>query len=1356
MTVTELPRAAAPALDRAPRWMPTRAGILNVWRYYDEVFTFHEGRLLLRGPNGSGKSKALELLLPFLFDANLRASRLSTFGTAERTMHWNLMGDGASGTTRVGYVWLEFRFPGTPGRWFCCGARLQASAHTTTVHADYFTTSLRIGTADGVSLINTTGQPLTRGALEERLADRGDVYGNAADYRNVVRATLFPGLTEQRYDALITALLQLRTPKLSQRLDPALLSTLLSRALPPLSHEEITELAEGFERLDRQRERLATLDQEVTVTRTLASRQRLYAQRVLRANAAMLISATTELDNLTRAARLSAEEYNLIAAQQKERERQNGELERQAAATQARITGVTDGDTYKKGRELDRLRQRSREAEERAVTIRTDAELKRSEAEAADSEVQNAQQSADQQAVRVQALKDEALHAARRAGMSSVHDEIATGLGTQPDRARPLLRAATASRQSQLAAVGEALDRYEAAVDRRQQAETDLETARNHLSGTRERQTAATAQHDAARARLCDLLTEWASGCHELAFSEPGALIEALEPESALIALIDQAAAAALEGIVRNETVTRAQLAEQTSKSAELTRQLQELAGQQDLPPDPPVTRTADRSTMAGAPFWRLIDFAAQTPEHQRGPIEAALQAAGLLDAWVSPSGAVVGHDIFAEPTALAPAPGHSLADALVPEDDAEVPTASVRRLLASVAFGDQAPPGHPAAIGADGSWRLGNLHGSWHKNHPWHIGTAARQRARERRIAELTSQLDTCAEVISDLEARLDALGNQRLVVASERRSRPRHQELNEAAQVLVRADADVAAADQVVRQRNETVTARERNVSAALVKLTSRAAENGLPTDRNALATLAEAVGRFRDQAENWLDAHGQLVSAEHVLAGAARHAGQAKEFASQREQEASQAENEHRVLAGQLSGAESTLRADYREILAELSTLRTKEQSLQGQLTAGREEVPKLAVRLGKLDAQRTTDAMARDKAITVRDASAQRFRHLAAGTFPADSGLAGLTTFETTLTGSDGVRATLEAARQIAAAWPSVLYAPGNLGDALHLLSESVHACRGVLSAQAGLDLETDEDVQVFTAVVNGVRVGAAELLRILREEAERSRQEITEQERELFDQTLTGDTRRHLADRIRQANELVDRMNSRLERVRTASKVAVRLVWQVAPDLPPGTKAARDLLLKDPVRLSDADREALHRFFRERIDQAKTDDSATSWEQQLTQVFDYTSWHQFVVKIDRSNGAGWQLLTRKLHGALSGGEKAIVLHLPLFAVVAAHYQAVREAPRIILLDEVFVGVDSSNRGQVFALLSALDLDLMLTSDHEWCTYAELSGIGIHQLITDSDGDEAVTTARFTWNGHDLLPGRDNGQSNESHG
>jgi hypothetical protein len=297
MSVTELPyraseRVPSDTADQASRWQPSRAGILNVWRYYDETFTFHHGRLLLRGANGTGKSKALEVLLPFLLDASLRPNRLSTFGGTERTMHWNLMGEGATGKTRVGYVWLEFTraADSTAPPWFTCGARLQASVHTTGVQVDYFTSIQRVDQPGGLPLVNDAGQPLSRAALTDALQGHGTVHDSAAEYKHQVRTSLFPGLSEQRYDAMITALLQLRTPKLSERLDPSLLSTLLSRALPPLGQGEITELAEGFERLDRQRDHLRTLDTEVAAAAAVATQQRGYAQRVLRAGAAALIS----------------------------------------------------------------------------------------------------------------------------------------------------------------------------------------------------------------------------------------------------------------------------------------------------------------------------------------------------------------------------------------------------------------------------------------------------------------------------------------------------------------------------------------------------------------------------------------------------------------------------------------------------------------------------------------------------------------------------------------------------------------------------------------------------------------------------------------------------------------------------------------------------------------------------------------------------------------------------------------------------------------------------------------------------------------------------------------------------------
>ncbi|GAA4536733.1 TIGR02680 family protein [Amycolatopsis samaneae] len=1343
MTVTELPRATHDDETgaSAPRWVPTRAGILNVWRYYDEVFEFHEGRLLLRGPNGSGKSKALELLLPFLFDANLRANRLSTFGTGERTMHWNLMGEGASGTTRVGYVWLEFRFP---GRWFSCGARLQASSHTTTVHPDYFTTEQRIGTPEGLSLVNDAGQPLTKKALEERLGSHGTVHASASDYRAEIRSTLFPTLTEQRFDALITALLQLRTPKLSQRLDPALLSTLLSRALPPLGQQEISELAEGFERLDKQRERLATLEAEVTATRTLATRQRTYAQRVLRAGAASVISATSELEKLAKAARQSAEQYETVAQQKEDAEHRIETLASEIGTAEARKAGLTESEAYKQGQELDRLRQRTAEARTQAGKIRDDAGKKRAFADRDEQARQDAERTARRQAEIVQTQEIETRQAAARAGLTSVHGEITAQLDTAAESARPLLRAAVRSKEEQLRVVGQALDSHERAIERRQEAEEDLDGARSVYSTAQDQLDTAARDRDTALHDLSVRLMEWAEACAELVFPEPRALLDHLESETALLTAVDAVASPFLDEITRRETTRTTALATSREQRDQLAAEVARLRTEEDLPPAAPPTRTADREAMTGAPLWRLVDFAATTPESAYAGIEAALEASGLLDAWVGPLGDIPGHDIFAEPEALASVAGRSLADVLVPEAGAETPAPVVRRLLEAVAFDERLPSEGAAAIGADGTWRLGNLLGSWQKDHPAYIGALARHRARERRIHELRAQISEHEVDVARLETELAALATRRQVIKNERAARPGYAALDAATQQLTRAELELATADRIVRQRAETVSAREKDVARTLHALIGLAAEHGVPTERAALSTLSTSVGAFSNQAENWLEQHDKLLTVRQTLASLTAQAERSVDHAAQREEEAQEAEEEHQKLVAMLEAIDSTFGVDYREVLVEIEGLRTKLTELDDERKRTTNKVTELATQLGRLETQRANDAKVHEEASVQRDTAAQRFRRLAAGTFPADSGIDDLAKFEAMLGSGDGVRAALDAARLVAAAWPSIPHTTSNIGDALHRLSESVHTCRDALSSRADLDLETDEDVQVFTAVVDGLRVGAAELLRILRTEADQSRDEITERERELFDQTLTGDTRRHLAARIRQANELVDGMNSRLERVRTASKVAVRLVWQVAPDLPPGTKAARDLLLKDPVRLTDADRESLHRFFRDRIEQAKADDTATSWEQQLAQVFDYTAWHRFVVKVDRANGDGWQLLTRKLHGALSGGEKAIALHLPLFAAVAAHYQAAPEAPRIILLDEVFVGVDSTNRGQVFALLSALDLDLMLTSDHEWCVYSELSGIGIHQLITGGDGDDAVTTARFTWDGHDLLP------------
>lgn len=695
-------------------------------------------------------------------------------------------------------------------------------------------------------------------------------------------------------------------------------------------------------------------------------------------------------------------------------------------------------------------------------------------------------------------------------------------------------------------------------------------------------------------------------------------------------------------------------------------------------------------------------------------------------------------HDTLADPASAVAAPGPSLLDVLAPEPDASVPSGQVQRLLAGIAYGATLPAGHPAAVAADGSWRLATAVGSWTKEESSLIGAAARERARQRRIAELTAELARADSTVAGFEVRLHALADRRARLGADLRSRPHHREVAQAKRDWERAESEVGAREDAVRETVERLARQEDAVADALRALAVASAEHALPTERAALETAAGAADALREQADVWLDAHLAWTSAQHAWDTARSHAEVSRGAAAETLDEAGEAEAAARGLGSALRAVESTVGEDYRQVALRISDFRNSLDRIRRETDSGNAALLTLEGRIGALGATVAQDAALRDGAVASRNGAARGFRRLCVLGFPEDAGLGLL------LTSADGTRATLEAARDAAAAWPNLPHGTRNLGDSLNRLSEAVHRARQSLSSRADLELEAEEDIHVLTATIDGIRVGATSLLSIVTGDRDRSQNDITAAERSLFDRTLTGDTRRHLASRIRQAGELVERMNGHLERVRTASRVAVRLVWQIHPDLPAGTRTARELLLKDPARITEADREALHAFFRGRIEEAKARKTAATWEEQLAEVLDYTAWHQFVVKLDRANGSGWQLLTKKLHGALSGGEKAIALHLPLFAAVAAHYEAVPESPRLILLDEVFVGVDTVNRGQVFGLLAALDLDLVLTSDHEWCTYRELSGIAVHQLITGGDDDDAVTSARFTWTGTDLLP------------
>ncbi|MET8868454.1 TIGR02680 family protein [Nonomuraea sp. NPDC004580] len=1391
MTVTELaPQRAAQGMDA--RWVPVRAGILNVWRYYDEVFEFHRGRLLLRGPNGSGKSKVLELLLPYLLDASLKPSRLSTFGGGERTMHWNLMGDGAGGATRVGYVWLEFRH--ADGRWFTCGARLQATVHTKNVTAAYFTTDARVDAPDGIRLAGEGGQPLTKAQLIDELGSSGTVHETAESYRDVVRRTLYRELNEQRYDSLLTALRQLRTPKLSERLDPGLLSDLLSSALPPLGEGEIHEIAEGFERLDRQREELRRLDRDVEEADRLAERQRGYAQRVLRAAAAAVMSAWERVESLAAEVKDRREALNEAERELAATTVRLGEEEAQELALAARIDGLKESEAYREAGDLHRLRTEAQAAHETAARLRDQAGQAAREVSARQAHADRAAAAARTAAALADRARTEAHHAATRAGLLSVHEEAAgrtaplpdqplarpallpvheeaadnaegrAGLPSAPEdddraagraaplsaheqgdaealvrRGRELLRAAVSSRAGQIREVRAGAVAHEEAVGRRTMAERDRDEARDDLAAAQEGRERAERVRDERARDLAAALGDWAGGCAQLQLDPAtlAGLAEDFERADDLVSTARTMAAVELAAREQHLTGLRDRLA---GERAELAQERERLSDQTAIEPPASPTRTpAGRLARPGLPLWRAVAFRSGLDPVAQAGVEAALEASGLLGLWLRPDGGFDAseHDAFAVAALARPAPGYSLAHVLLTEADSPVPADAV---LGGIAFAPTAiGVDHPAVIGADGTWRLGPAAGRWVKPEPAYIGATARERARRRRVAELDDRLGELAGRIAECDHLLAVVDADRDTLAAELRRRPDRRPYAESVQALDDAERKVALLEDRLRAYEERLHGREQDVARSLRRLTELADRHALPAAPSALDNLEQALRTAETTGAVWHDRRADARAAAEHARLAAETAAQYERLALDAVERAERAASAAVVLAERLAAIEGTAGAEQHEVLARLQESQAAYQDCRRAIKQINDGLARLNARLGRLRGELSTAEDRHAEAAQAREEASDRFRRLASGHLPADAGV----TLEPTSEAGPVLEAARVAARVVAERLGAVPYEGKQVREAEARLRDAVHRAREALGGRAELELTPDDDVQVLTATVNGVRAGAAALGRVLHQERDARRRDITEAERDLFDRTLAGDTRRHLADRIRQATALVEAMNQRLERVRTASKVAVRLVWQVDPTQSPGTRAARDLLLRDPAGLSEADKEALYVFFMDRVEEARADDSSASWEDQLMKVLDYTAWHRFVVKLYRGDGQGWQDLTRKLHGALSGGEKAIALHLPLFAAVAAHYLTDPGCPRFILLDEVFVGVDRANRGQVFDLLVNLGLDLVLTSDHEWCEYRELDGIAIHQLIT-GDGDDAVTTARFVWNGYRTIP------------
>jgi len=1353
------------------RWQPLRLGLVELFHYDSEEFWFRDGHLLLRGNNGTGKSKVLSLTLPFLLDAQLKPSRLEPDGDNGKKMAWNLLMN--SYDRRIGYAWIEFgrlSDDGTP-HYLTLGAGLSAVSARPQVESWFFVLDDAAGSPRlnrDLWLMSDQRVVLTKERLRDALQGRGQLFETSSSYRRAVDERLFR-LGAKRYDALMDTLIQLRQPQLSKKPDETALSNALTEALPPLPAELLADVAEALGQLEEDRRQLEEYQALAKAIERFVQRYRIYAGTQARRQARALRQAQTEFDNASRARGEAQARLEQAKIDESLAGNAHDEADLALKRAQARLETLRADPTMQ---DANRLEAAAKDAVARqhalqSATVAVDEAIRRLKRNAGEAE-EAAQRMAAAERQMAELRRESAVHAAT-AGIAAAHGdnplialEAAALAALTPSAfevARSELRALVAERREQtvllrrrheevtaaeslhrlqLTTRDERQDAAEDAANRREQADTKVEQEGQNLIQAWERHFDSLTQLGGSADDGLAALTALADWVLTLQGDNPAR--QCLQIEQQRVSVHFAQRRVALDA--QRQTLQ----AEHTTLESERIR----LEAGLDTAPPQPHTRGADtRSARAGAPFWQLVEFRDAVTASQRAGLEAALEAAGLLDAWISPDGELQAGDggVLLHDTQLLRRQLNSLSLAGWLKVDvptgSTVPASVVEHVLSGIACADDDPIDSEAWVAPDGRFRLGALAGAWIKLAAVYIGYAARAAARARRLAEIAGRLTQIADELTALQAMHAQLVHDQNQAADEWRLAPSDEALR-GAHLAASASARDA---QIALQRLVEADARCRETEQALHSLRQRlaadAADLRLPASPADLPAIETALDRYHDAQLRLAQAAHELRLALPELWRQRDRESEARDDLQNRQEHLAAARIEAEEASARLEVLRQSVGAKVDELQRQLADAAAAVKASDGDLERARKLLAKSGEARAIAGEQAATANTVFAQRSDARGEAIARFQHFAAtGLLLVALPQAELPdmgspwTIDPALTLARRVEQALSDRKDDDEAWARVQREiAGDLTELQRALSALGH------QAQAET---TDWGLTVHIVYQNRPEPPDRLAARLTEEIAQRS-ELLTAKERAVLENHLQAEIASEVQRLLQAAETQRNAINKELHSRPTSTGVRYRLLWQPLAEeegAPVGLEAARKRLLNTSADLWSAeDRSVVGAMLqqriateRERADSGFGRDGGGSLLEQLARALDYRRWHRF--RVERWQDGQW----RKLAGPASSGERALGLTVPLFAAVASFYSqgSFSLAPRLMLLDEAFAGIDDTARAHCMGLIREFDLDFVITSEREWACYAELPGVAICQLQR-REGIDAVFVSRWSWDG-----------------
>ncbi|MGL4307010.1 MAG: TIGR02680 family protein, partial [Mycobacteriaceae bacterium] len=1230
------------------RFKPTRAGIINLWDYRDQEFSFADGRLVLRGPNGSGKTKALEVLYPFVLDGRIEPRRLNPFAGEERTMKSNLLyRDQESAHS---YVWMEFsRGEISHPEAVTVGIGMRAAKHNDKVSRWYFVAEGRVGI--DFSLFGSDDRPLTKKQLAEQIGP-DSLTDRPVDYRMAIDARLF-GLGLERYEQLINLVLTLRRPQLAKNLDPKGLSQALTDGLRPLDASLLTDAARSFsdmEEVGRALEGLARADRGAqdfinVYTKYLAAHAHAAVEQVGRRLKSVEALAATLAEAAQTRERATSEQHKCQTAL--------AEAEKILEQSRADLEMLQRSSAYEGKQQLDQLSELVGAVEKSADKHAEQARTAQSTLAQRTEEATKATNNYHTILQTVMRAESDLATAAEDAGIMWT----ALPESVRPDQITTAVRGHAEERDGALRIVRKALADVDSAAAERERAEKAADRVQEQLVSGQSAITAAQTEVEIARKSVSSEVRRWWVD-HQTIYRELNLGVELIEQLEQTIASIDvtDPESTSLAEVLIKETTTTLDAVRSTEQQAKISRKMRvdqidalkseysSIASETDDAPQFLLQRSENISSV-GAPLWQLVRFKDGIDEQQAAGIEAALEASNILDAWVGNNTGIKdgSTDLRIEPLPEEQRPaGPTLRDVLVAEESPDVTEADINAILSSISLQrtDSQSEKNVLTINSTGKFSFGIRIGAHHKKSAEFIGATARKKRRTTRLAEINDQIN---ELTQDNEVAEKLIKQCTNLQSAVKRAAEKLPKLGP----IYTAMNKVTDAGGVLRTRAEAVGHAQTELDLAISNLTTKeknllstAVRQQTPHKVRDLDALAAAVRHFESQGE-------LVVRSRRELAKAKEHAdeaqdrlyearGNAEEFA----EEATLARARFEQEAHKLSALRAAVGASVEQIDNEIAKARNAIDSHRTSLRIVQKANEKAIAQAGKAEGsyegaiaalktalqESQTDAKllapyARKDILQILGITENLSWPQASGAWQdADQLLYRITRAPESFTGIEVLPDDV-----------AYLHAALNAATLSTSGSEAVRkTTRSALtSALQELDIQLSSTGQDYRLQwdspdeITVVQVQDSDGYFSIHEFAERIKsahndQELllTASERLILEDALLTGLAQQIHERTVEARELISQMGTEMRQRKMSSGNTIGVHWTISDALDDGGRAICKILDRDVTALDADELATLRSHFAAQIRLARAAHPERSYPEILSTTLDYRRWRVF--------------------------------------------------------------------------------------------------------------------------------------------